>query len=105
MRNRGAVPRVMLPTGMRGLARTIVVAVVLAAWVLAAPLAAASGACAAMSDMCEGPCGTASCVPGVRVPATILPLAASLGLPAADHAPSAAVRLPDLPPKPPLPSV
>jgi len=89
-------------TAMRAVARTILVVMVLAVWVLAAPLASASGACAAMGGMCEGPCGAASCGSPMLVTETVLPLAASLIVLASDRAPSAVVRLPDLPPKSPL---
>ena len=40
---------------------TIVVILVLAAWVLLAPIAMAFAGCAVMGGICDGPCGISSC--------------------------------------------
>jgi len=79
--------------------RAAVVVVLAILSVLAPPLAAASGACVAMSGACEGPCGTALCGGLVRAPDGILPIAAERLVHAPDPFPSAPVRLPDLPPR------
>jgi hypothetical protein len=80
--------------------RTLVILVVLAIWVIAPPLAEASGACVGMSGMCEGPCATASCTGVLRVADAILPPVADIVAQARDQSPSAPLRLPDLPPRP-----
>jgi hypothetical protein len=41
--------------------RGVVAIVVLALWVLLAPVAMAFSGCASMGAMCEGPCGTTAC--------------------------------------------
>ena len=53
---------------MKGLRIAIVVAVVLL-WGVFVPVAMAADHCAAMSGMCEGPCGASSTVAGPTVPA------------------------------------
>jgi hypothetical protein len=80
--------------------RAVVVAILLILVALAPPLAAASDACMAMSGVCEGPCGVASCSTVVRAPDGILPVTAATITPAPDQFPSAPLRLPDLPPRP-----
>lgn len=84
-------------------ARTFVIAALVIVWVLAPPLAAASGACIAMSGVCEGPCGAASCTAVIRVTSTVLPHVADVIGAAPDSFCSAPLRLPDLPPRSPLP--
>jgi hypothetical protein len=42
--------------------RYLVTVAVLVGWVVLGPLAMAFGGCAGMGTMCEGPCGTTSCV-------------------------------------------
>ena len=42
--------------------RGAVAILVLAVWVLLGPVAMAFAGCATMAAMCEGPCGTATCV-------------------------------------------
>jgi hypothetical protein len=87
---------------MRITARMFVAATLLIIWVLAPPLAAASGACIAMSGVCEGPCGAASCTTVIRVASGVLPAVADVIGRALDSFPSAPLRLPDLPPRSPL---
>lgn len=53
---------------MNGLRAAVVVVVVLL-WGLFVPVAMAADHCAAMSGMCEGPCGASSTVAGPTVPA------------------------------------
>lgn len=53
---------------MKGLRIAIVVAVVLL-WGVFVPVVMAADHCAAMSGMCEGPCGASSTVAGPTVPA------------------------------------
>lgn len=84
-------------------ARTFVITALLVVWVLAPPLAAASGACIAMSGGCEGPCGAASCTTVIRVTSAVLPPVADVVGAAPDSFRSASLRLPDLPPRSPLP--
>lgn len=88
----------MLRELMRNALRTTLILLVVGVWVLAAPLASATGACAAMSGPCEGPCGAAAC--SVTVPPTaVLTVVDRLLAQAADRFPSASIRLPELPPR------
>ena len=76
------------------------IAVVL--WVVAGPLAAVFGACAAMGAMCEGPCGVG---PGaVLLLVMLTPVLLLLGLTASigRSVPMGLVRLIDPPPRPAL---
>lgn len=84
---------------MRTTARMFVVVALSIVWVLAPPLAAASGACIAMSGVCEGPCGAASCTTVIRVASGVLPAVADLIGRVPDSLRSAPLRLPDLPPR------
>lgn len=87
-------------TSMCGAVRTVVVFAMLLVWVLAVPLASATGACAAMGGMCEAPCGANSCaVVMMRATATILAVVGRLPVQAPDRFPSASLRLPELPPR------
>jgi len=49
--------------------RIVVVLVVIALWGLFVPVAMAADHCAAMSGMCEGPCGASATVAAPAVPA------------------------------------
>jgi hypothetical protein len=42
--------------------RPVVAVIAILVWVLSAPLAMAFDNCMAMGAMCEGPCGTSSCI-------------------------------------------
>ncbi|HEU4367841.1 MAG TPA: hypothetical protein VFV05_06360 [Methylomirabilota bacterium] len=55
---------------MKGVRVAVAVAVVLL-WGLFVPMAMAADHCAAMSGMCEGPCGASSTVTAPTVPASI----------------------------------
>jgi hypothetical protein len=68
-------------------------------WVLSAPLAMASDNCMAMGAMCEGPCGAGSCVVSQHVDGRAFHQIAAEVISAADHAVTAALPAPDLPPK------
>lgn len=85
---------------MRQTSRTILVVMLAILWIVAPPLAAASDACMAMSGVCEGPCGAASCSTIIRGPAAILPITADIVAQAPDEFPSAPLRILDLPPRP-----
>ena len=69
---------------MKGLRATVAVVVVLL-WGIFVPMAMAADHCAAMSGMCEGPCGASSTVAGPTVPAStgLVSRAPSMPLPAA----------------------
>ncbi len=93
----------MLREPLRNALRTALILLVVGVWVLAAPLASATGACAAMSGLCEGPCGAASCsvtAPSIAVLTVVDRLLDELS----DRFPSASIRLPELPPRSLLPS-
>jgi hypothetical protein len=88
---------------MKGL-RVAVVVVIIALWGIFVPVAMAIGHCAAMSGMCEGPCG-ASCTAA----APTVPAFTDLVSPA-PSAPAPATPQPshptlELPPRPPSLSV
>jgi hypothetical protein len=67
--------------------------------VLSGPLAMASGGCMAMGADCEGPCGVSSCATAGPVMGEIVPPVARVAFGAALGFPSAALDLPDLPPR------
>jgi hypothetical protein len=83
---------------MRRPARTIAL-IALVLWVVAGPLAAVFGACAAMGAMCEGPCGVGPCA--VLLLVTLTPVLLLLGLtaPIGRSVPMGLVRLVDPPPR------
>ena len=72
--------------------------IVLALWVLVGPLAA-TFACAATGMMCEGPCGVAPCPVQVPRNVSVMPLVATLAIPAFDEPPTPTLRVVDPPPK------
>ena len=74
-----------------------VIALVL--WILAGPLAAVFGACAAMGAMCEGPCGVGPCA--LLLIVSVAPILFVLGrTPLTGRpVPMAVVRLFDPPPR------
>jgi len=76
---------------------TVAVLVVLL-WGVFVPIAMAADHCAAMSGMCEGPCGASSTVVGPTVPAStgLVSNAPSVSLPAV---PQVAPPTLELPPK------
>jgi hypothetical protein len=82
---------------MRG-ARIVITIVVLLLWGLFVPVAMAADHCAAMSGMCEGPCGASSTAtaPTVPAPAGLVGRASSMALPAV---PQLAPPPLELPPK------
>jgi len=82
---------------MKGLRMTVAVLVVLL-WGVFVPIAMAADHCAAMSGMCEGPCGASSTVAGPTVPAStgLVSNAPSVPLPAV---PQVAPPTLELPPK------
>lgn len=82
---------------MKGL-RVAIVLVVVLLWGLWVPAAMAADHCAAMSGMCEGPCGASSTVTGPTVPAFtgLVSRAPSMPLPAV---PQPAPPTLELPPK------
>jgi hypothetical protein len=86
---------------MRRPARTIAL-IALVLWVVAGPLAAVFGACAAMGAMCEGPCGVGPCA--ILLLVTLSPVLFVLGItaPIVRSLPTIAVRLVDPPPRPAL---
>ena len=83
---------------MRIASRSAVTGFVVVLWILAGPLAAAFGACAAMGMMCEGPCGAANCSL-LPAPTGALPLFAMLAVPEAHHPPRVLLSIPELPPE------
>jgi len=85
--------------GVSRVARTVLVFAMLLVSVLAAPLASATGACAAMGGMCEAPCGAASCAIVTRATPTVLAVMGRLPVQAPDRVLSASLRLPELPPR------
>ena len=93
-----ASPCVMI-TEMRSASFSALVLVLVAGLVLWAPLAWASGNCAAMGATCEGPCGAASCTTFGVPAAPGLPFIGELLLQDADEPPSAIPALLELPPK------
>ena len=97
----GRIPlasRVLYSTAMRGSFTTVALLLVVGL-VLSAPLAWASGNCAAMGGTCEGPCGAASCAT-FGVPAGPgLPFIGNLVSQDADDPPSAIPALLELPPR------
>jgi hypothetical protein len=69
--------------------RGTIVILVLAVWVLLAPLAMAFVGCAAMGGICDGPCGVSSCaaistptLSSAPAPASSFPIAPERHLPA-----------------------
>ena len=96
------VGRVIICELMRNALRTALVMAILLVWVLAAPLASATGACAAMGGTCEAPCGAGSCALITRATPTILAVVGGLPVPAPDRFHSTSLRLPELPPRSPL---
>ena len=80
---------------MKGLQVTVAIVVVLL-WGVFVPVAMAADHCAAMSGMCEGPCGASSTVAGPTVPAStdLVSRAPSLPLPAVPQAAPPALELP-----------
>ena len=72
--------------------------IVLALWVLVGPLAA-TFACAAMGMMCEGPCGVAPCQVEISRSVVVMPLVATLAIPAFDEPSTPTLRVVDPPPK------
>ena len=75
------------------------VVLLVAGLVVWAPLSWASGNCAAMGGMCEGPCGVASYVPAGVPAGPGLPFTGSLLMQDSDEPPSAILTLPELPPR------
>ncbi len=84
---------------MRRPARTTAL-IALVLWVVAGPLAAVFGACAAMGAMCEGPCGVGPCAMLLLV--TLTPTLLVLGItPSVGRSvPTVLVHLVDPPPRP-----
>jgi hypothetical protein len=84
---------------MRRPARTTAL-IALVLWVVAGPLAAVFGACAAMGAMCEGPCGVGPCA--ILLLVTLTPALFVLGVaaPIVRAIPTIVVRLVDPPPRP-----
>ena len=89
----------MILGAMHTLVRAGLILALLGIWILAVPLAEATGACPAMSGACEGPCGTTVGILAAPSTTAVLPLVDRFPLQAAEHFPSAPARLPDLPPK------
>lgn len=83
---------------MRRPARTTAL-IALVLWVVAGPLAAVFGACAAMGAMCEGPCGVGPCA--ILLLVTLAPTLLVLGItPSIGRSvPTVLVRLLDPPPR------
>ena len=84
---------------MMGL-RAAVVVIVILLWGVFVPVAMAADHCAAMSGMCEGPCGASSTVTGPTVPAFtgLVSRAPSVPLPAVPHPAPPTLELPPKPP-------
>ena len=78
--------------------RRVTPLIVLALWVLVGPLAA-TFACAAAGMMCEGPCGVAPCQVEISRSVVVMPLVATLAIPAFDEPPTPTLRVVDPPPK------
>ncbi len=80
---------------MKGLRVTAVV-VMIALWGLFVPVAMAADHCAAMSGMCEGPCGASSTVAAPTVPAftDLVSQAPSAPAPASPQPPRSTLELP-----------
>jgi hypothetical protein len=83
---------------MRRPSRTIVL-IALVLWVVAGPVAAVFGACAAMGAMCEGPCGVGPCAVLLLVTLTPILLVLGIAAPFGRSAAMALVRLLDPPPR------
>jgi hypothetical protein len=89
---------------MRFRSRYVAALALLVFWVLAGPLAASFGACAAMGSMCEGPCGVGPCAIFVPTALPIAPMIAAVETQPFNAPPSMALPLPELPPKSAIPS-
>ena len=76
----------------------MITVVVLAAWVSLGPIAMAFGGCAGMGVMCEGPCGTTSCVVRTQTAMAAAPVA-DLQARFSDRLATVTLRVPDPPPK------
>jgi cytochrome c oxidase assembly factor CtaG len=76
---------------------TALIALVL--WIVAGPLAAVFGACAAMGAMCEGPCGVGPCAILFLVAVAPVLLVLGVTVPIVRSAPTIVVRLFDPPPR------
>ena len=77
----------------------VIVPLLIALWVLSAPLAMASNDCMAMGAMCDGPCGASSCVASVPVTLIVVAPVASAEPLAAMNAPEPPRVVLELPPK------
>lgn len=79
----------------------VLVLILLAALVVAPPVAMASDHCAGMSYTCEAPCGASSCAVFPPLPVSMTPeLVASIEAQPPGHLPASPFALLDPPPKP-----
>ena len=85
---------------MAAFTRRRLVVTLLVLWVVAGPLAAAFGPCAAMGDMCEGPCAAGLTAPAPPASGLALPLVDGVWHRPAEPAPAGVLRAPEPPPKP-----
>jgi hypothetical protein len=79
--------------------RWVMVVVVLAFWALAGPVGGAFGGCAAMSAMCDGPCGVCVSAPTAPQSTGVVSAVSMLTVSPAVHWPSASLKVPEPPPK------
>ena len=80
------------------------VALMLLFWVLAGPLAASFGACAAMGAMCEAPCGAGPAICPVPTALAVIPVSAVVATQPLQAPLPISLPLPETPPKPHFPS-
>lgn len=80
--------------------RLVVVVISVLVWGLSAPLAMASNDCMTMGAICEGPCGAHQCALSRFESNSALELVLLAIVPSLDGVPSAALQVPELPPKP-----
>ena len=80
------------------------VALMLLFWVLAGPLAASFGACAAMGAMCEAPCGAGPAICPVPTALPVIPVSTDVASQPLRVPPPISLPLPETPPKPQFPS-
>jgi len=79
--------------------RWAMVVVILALWALAGPVGGAFGGCAAMSAMCDGPCGVGVSAPTAPQSSGVVSVVSVLAVSPAAHWPSASLKVPEPPPK------
>lgn len=79
--------------------RRLITVVVLVAWVSLGPIAMAFGSCAGMGAMCEGPCGTTSCVVRMQTAMAAATPVADLQVQFSDRLATVTLKVPDPPPK------